>query len=200
MGLNHPERGGGTGYNDVEYCQVVQSGPCPMSTPDPKAEARALLDRYWTGRGMPVDPVEIARSLGVQVLRGNLPPDVAGVLMKRAGHDPRIVVAAGDSDNRRRFTVAHELGHFVYRGAGTEAETDQYEYVDERSRLARAGTDPVEVFANRFAAELLMPEDVIRPVAKQMSAAVLADRFGVSQEAMSYRLHNLKLTRFALRA
>ena len=149
---------------------------------------------------MPVDPVEIARSLGLQVLRGNLPPDVAGVLMKRVGHDPRIVVAALDSENRRRFTVALELGHFVYRGAGTEADTDQYEYVDERSRLAREGTDRTEIFANRFAAELLMPEDVIRPVVKHISAAVLAGRFGVSQEAMSDRLHNLKLTRLVRQA
>ena len=162
-----------------------------MTISDPKEEARALLDRYWAGRGMPVDPVEIARSLGVQVLRGNLPSDVAGVLMKRAGHDPRIVVAAGDSEPRRRFTVAHELGHFVYRGSEAKADPNQYEYVDERSRLPRAGADPVEVFANQFAAELLMPEDVIRPVAKHMSAAALATRFGVPQEAMSYRFDRL---------
>lgn len=198
--MNHPERGGAAGYNGLEYYQVVQSGSYPMSTPDPRDEARALLDRYWTGRGMPVDPVEIARSLGVQVLRGDLPPDVAGVLMKRAGHDPRIVVAEGDSENRRRFTVAHELGHFVYRGSEAKADPDQYEYVDERSRLARAGTDPVEVFANQFAAELLMPEDVIRPVAKHIPAALLAGRFGVSQEAMTYRLLNLERIRFPRRA
>ena len=170
-----------------------------MSTPDSTVAARALLDRYWTGRGMPVDPVEIARALGLQVLRGDLPPDVAGVLMKRVGHDPRIVVAAGDSENRRRFTVAHELGHFVYRGE-VEANTDQYEYVDERSKLARAGTDPVEVFANQFAAELLMPEDVLRSAAKHIPTALLAGRFGVSQEAMTYRLLYLNRIRFPRRA
>ncbi len=163
--------------------------------PNPKVEARALLDRYWADKPMPVDPVAIAALMGVQVLKGDLPENIAGVLLKRMGHDPRIVVQATDSKNRRRFTVAHELGHFVYRGATSAIDEDQYEYVDQRSSLAQAGTDKVEVFANQFAAELLMPESVVREASRRMkhATAALAAAFGVSQEAMSYRLRKLGL-------
>jgi Zn-dependent peptidase ImmA (M78 family) len=166
-----------------------------LAKPDPKAEASALLDTYWSDQPMPVDPVAIATLLGVQVLKGTLPENIAGVLMKRFGRDPRIVVQAGDSENRRRFTVAHELGHFVYRGATAVADEEQYEYIDERSLLARAGTDPSEIFANQFAAELLMPESVVREAARRVrnATAVLTGQFGVSQEAMSYRLRTLRL-------
>jgi Zn-dependent peptidase ImmA (M78 family) len=162
--------------------------------PDPKAEARALLDRYWTGRPMPVDPAAIAHLMGVKVLRGKLPDDVAGVLLKKPGHDPRIVVQASDLENRRRFTVARELGRFVYLGATPAADESEYQYVDRRSTLAHIATDPGEQFANAFAAELLMPESVVKSARKQFGRALgaLGATFGVPQERMSDRLRLLK--------
>ena len=165
--------------------------------PDPKAEARALLDRFWADRPVPVDPAAIARLMGVQVLKGQLPDDIAGVLLKRLGRDARIVVQATDSESRRRFMVAHELGHFVYRGATADVDEDEYAYVDERSSLAQAGLDGVEVFANQFAAELLMPEPTVRVAIERTknAKAALAAVFGLSQEAMSCRLRNLSLLR-----
>ena len=171
------------------------------TTPDPKKEARALLDRFWTGRPMPIDPAEIARMMGVVVLRTRLPENVAGVLVKKLGHDPRIVVQETDSENRRRFTVAHELGHFVQRGASPEPDEAHYEYVDLRSTLSQTGTDQGEIFANQFAAELLMPESVVKAAAKKFGAATaaLGASFGVSQEAMSFRLRNLGLLPTATR-
>lgn len=166
-----------------------------VNTLDPKYEAGALLDLYWTGKAMPVDPAEIACALGMQVFQAELPQEVAGVLMKRIGYDPRVVVATTDSDNRRRLIIAHELGWFVYRGASAAADEDQYEHIQLRS-AAQAADDPAEAFSNRFAAELLMPESVVRIAARRMRTAfaVLAGQFGVPQEAVTYRLRDLGLT------
>jgi len=163
-------------------------------TSDPEVEARALLDRYWSGKSLPVDPVEIARALGVEVLRAELPGNVSGVLLKQVGHEPRIVVHAGDHENRRRFSVAHELGHFVQRSSAVVEDKDQYEYVDLRSPASSDGTNSDEVFANKFAAELLMPEHLVRPFSEKIRAAgALSSVFGVSIDAMSFRLRNLRL-------
>ena len=52
--------------------------------------------------------------------------------------------------------------------------------------------EPEEVSANRFAAELLMPKEMVEEFLDQgLSAWEMARRFGVSDEAMGYRLHNL---------
>jgi Zn-dependent peptidase ImmA (M78 family) len=82
--------------------------------------------------------------------------------------------------------VAHEIGHYVKRSAGPE----DYEYVDRRDTLSSRGSDPDEVYANAFAANLLMPKDEVERF-KSRTPLELAHYFGVSPEAMSYRLANL---------
>src|SRR3954447_25878326 len=95
-----------------------------------KAEKAAaeLLEECWDGT-LPIDPVRIAKSLGVEVLGVHLKPDVSGALVKKNGKDPSILLNAEDSSNRKRFSCAHELGHCVRRAARPE---QQYEYVDYR--------------------------------------------------------------------
>ncbi len=69
-----------------------------------------------------------------------------------------------------------------------------YEFVDERAELASTGQDPEERYANRFAAALLMPEELVRQEHRRGLGRVgLALRFGVSEEAMGYRLLTLGL-------
>jgi Zn-dependent peptidase ImmA (M78 family) len=74
-----------------------------------------------------------------------------------------------------------------------------------RDQNSSSGKDRVEVAANGFAAELLMPESLVRFIAgsfidksadgmlMDMDIDRLAELFDVSSEAMGYRLHNLKL-------
>lgn len=95
--------------------------------------------------------------------------------------------------NRRRFSVAHELGHYLLRHAehfhldlaipaAWHGEPPGYDWRDERA-------------ANHFAAELLMPEDFVRRAASRhdTDARRLARQFLVSEEAMGFRLVNLGL-------
>ena len=121
--------------------------------------ASMLLQSVWCDRPLPIDPIWIASRLGIEVIETSLPPDVSGAIIKDEGKDPIIVLCKSDSNNRKRFTCAHEIGHYAYRVAN---EIDHYEYVDLRSKKSQLGSDPEEVFANQFAASLLMPEEEIK--------------------------------------
>ncbi|MGH2902054.1 MAG: ImmA/IrrE family metallo-endopeptidase, partial [Solirubrobacteraceae bacterium] len=157
---------------------------------DPTKAAQKLLDDVWAGKGLPVDPVRIARTLGISVIDANLSSDVSGALVKQHGQDPTILLNASDSRNRQRFSCAHEIGHYVKRSE----ELDEYEYVDLRGALAANGTDPDEIWANQFAAALLMPADEVEAFKKdKLTDIEMSLRFGVSREAMNHRLTNLNL-------
>lgn len=153
---------------------------------DAERDADGILDELWDdhldGR-LPIDPVRIARRLGIDVLNARLDPDVSGALVKELGQDPVIVLNWHDSNNRKRFTCAHEIGHFVKRSD----KPDDYEYVDRRDTFSASGQDPDEVHANTFAACLLMPANHVRRLRRRgLSDVEMAVRFDVSREAMQY--------------
>lgn len=156
-------------------------------------DAAKLLKVAWTG-AIPVDPVAIARAAGLRVLDAELDEKTLGALVKNPGQDPVILLNQSDSSNRRRFTCAHELGHFVRRSE----EADEYTTVDLRNPVSATGIDPEEIYANEFAASLLMPEDEVkRFVEEGLDDLEMAICFKVSREAMQNRLDNLELTSVA---
>jgi Zn-dependent peptidase ImmA (M78 family) len=158
---------------------------------DAARDAARIREQTW-GDAIPVDPVLIARRLGIHVLDAPLGPDTSGALVKEREQDPRILLNSSDSANRKRFTCAHEIGHFVKRDDAPE----EYEYVDLRGPLAATGSDPEERYANAFAACLLMPEDYVRQLHNEGVADLeMAMRFDVSREAMQNRLSALNLVR-----
>jgi len=150
-------------------------------------DAADILKRYWRTGSLPVDPVAIARRLDVNVYSAQLGEDVSGMLIKNVDEDPAIYVDVDDSLPRQRFTVAHEIGHFVDRGIGASTMN----YVDRRGGPFTLR----ELYANEFAGHLLMPAGaVVRLHEANWSAWELADHFGVSQEAIGIRLRRLNLT------
>lgn len=152
-------------------------------------KALDVLAEYW-GDTIPVDPAQIARKMGIEVASAYLDPDVAGAIEKRDGHPAVIYLSAGDHPNRKRFTCAHEIGHFVRRG------DEDFEYVDYRDGTASMGIDADERFANAFAAALLMPEREVRRLhGLGMHEKEMTGVFGVSEAAMVNRLKNLSLYR-----
>jgi Zn-dependent peptidase ImmA (M78 family) len=156
----------------------------------PEREAEQIRRSAW-GSGFPVDPVQIARSLGIDVKQAYLSESVSGALVKQIGQDPTILLNGNDHPNRQRFTCAHELGHYVSRAN----DPDAYEYVDRRDTIwSAAGVDQNEIFANQFAAALLMPAEAVKDLVKRGYTPVqMALFFDVSQDSMSFRLKNLKL-------
>jgi Zn-dependent peptidase ImmA (M78 family) len=154
-------------------------------------EAERVLAEHWDDT-IPVDPARIAQALGVRVVDAFLDPDVSGAIERRGGKEPSIYLNVSDPANRKRFTCAHEIGHFIKRSD----ETGEFEYIDYRDSLASTGQVAEERYANSFAAALLMPERHVRRFHDQgRDATEMARRFGVSKDAMVNRLKNLGLYR-----
>lgn len=150
--------------------------------------AREILDEFWPERFLPVDPVHIARDMGVEVFSAELGNDVFGLIYGTPG-GAEIYIDRDQPPNRYRFSVAHELGHYVEHSErpGPAAEMD---YVDRRSDEDRGS--PEEVYANQFAGALLMPEKELRAErARGLNDVQLARLFGVSLSALQYRLQLL---------
>ena len=103
--------------------------------------------------------------------------------------------------NRQRFTIAHECGHLVlHREQVTrEVHVDKAFPMLMRDAVSAASVDPMEIEANLFAAELLMPEyllagelgDSAFDIDDDAAVTALARRFRVSMSAMQFRLGNL---------
>lgn len=124
----------------------------------------------------PVDVRAIVQRLEIH-LHETLNPGWDGALRSDES-EAHIWVRIDASLPRQRFTIAHELGHLLLHPLGEEFRDTKF-----------LGT-PQEVEANRFAAELLMPEPMIYEFAKwaDYDAEKLADLFVVSKVAMQIRL------------
>jgi Zn-dependent peptidase ImmA (M78 family) len=147
----------------------------------------------------PIDVLAIARGERAQVVHHALGSDVSGVLIR---NDDRILLGVNSAHHprRQRFTIAHELGHLVLH-PGRPYTVDSPVRLNWRNDLSSLATDQEEIAANKFAAELLMPEGMIRSAVRALATprvpnedqilGRLAREFDVSVEAMSFRLINL---------
>lgn len=116
----------------------------------------------------------------------NLDASVSGKLF-REGSRWIISINKNHHVNRQRFTLAHELAHYVLHRSDSDSFTDTVFF-------RGASSDGMEFAANAFAAELLMPEDRVRKAirdGKLRDVGKLAEHFGVSAVAMLYRIKQL---------
>ncbi|WP_320174207.1 ImmA/IrrE family metallo-endopeptidase [Maridesulfovibrio sp.] len=155
----------------------------------PIQSAKTILKEYWDGR-LPVDPVRIATGLGVRVeqsfgeITNNADQPLSGEFTLENGA-PVIKYNATEAPVRQRFTVAHELGHYVLHHGPRHR--------DEAQNFSINNYDLYEVAANNFAAELLMPAEAVRYLIEQGVTTLkgLADSFNVSTVAMNIRLKKI---------
>lgn len=169
----------------------------------PRAESEAQRVRSeLAGDGLPVPVDEIASKLGATVVYEPMDRGVSGLLVRE---DDSVVIGVNATHPpvRQRFSVAHEIGHLVlHRGRPMVVDHVRLNLRDERSSAA---TDLEEIQANAFAAELLMPKDLVlrelrdvdpsRSSSEANLVADLAQAFDVSEQAMEYRLVNLGVRR-----
>jgi len=140
----------------------------------------------------PVDVEGLAVDLGLRVHRAYLEKDTSGELIRLGNGGFQINVNANDVLTRQRFTIAHELGHYIYHrnliGAGLD-DSKAYRSVDGGKYRNTAIGPREESEANRFASNLLMPESLLRPCLDEgLDVEALADAFQVSKQAMRVRL------------
>jgi hypothetical protein len=139
----------------------------------------------------PIRLSQLARALGVPVKAATLGPGISGEI--RPDGDVFVIrVNRHDPSKRQRFTVAHELAHFLLHSEHiNNGISDDVLY---RSSLS----DRREAQANRLAADILMPDDLVLAsveVAKEKGLGdlvlFLAEQFAVSEGAMRIKLEQL---------
>ncbi len=138
---------------------------------------------------IPVDVEGLALALGISVNRPFLPDNISGMIRKTGEDDYEISVNAQHSETRQRFTIAHELGHFVlHRSLLGDGNVDDCAYRSDGSVKNNRIGPREEQEANQFAANLLMPSEFVKKYKHKFSPEDLAAKFKVSKGAMRIRL------------
>jgi Zn-dependent peptidase ImmA (M78 family) len=146
--------------------------------------------------GPPVKIDEIIKELGLLLDQdAELEPEISGELERQENGGFRISANKGDGENRKRFTIAHELGHYMLHAhlIGDGVDDNKAYRSDPAGNFFNKAIKPQhETEANRFAAQLLMPKKMLEKRAKTgVSVNDLAECFKVSKAAMNIRLETL---------
>ena len=123
----------------------------------------------------------MAIEMGVNIVR-HPSLDMAGIL--QSTHDAATIWVNGpDQPVRQRFTIAHEIGHLLLHGIGTQF----------RDHAFGPSSDWKENQANEFSASLLMPLWLLEPlvIGSRFTSKELADVFDVSVAATDVQLKKL---------
>lgn len=169
---------------------------------------RQLVEQLLTtigSVGPPVNIEKVASVCGLQVRKQDITnSDISGFIL-RTGNEGVIGVNSFHAHVRQRFTIAHEIGHYLIHSQGAdEVHVDRKFDVRFRNSLSSEGVDKDEREANFFAAELLMPihfieEDLSKnnrmDIVDEDFIGELANKYEVSLQAMIFRLANLGFIR-----
>jgi Zn-dependent peptidase ImmA (M78 family) len=166
-----------------------------------RLENRARQVLKQTGiDSVPVPIHLVAKRLGLLVEGAKLGDEVSGILVVEGG---RGVIGYNIAHPlvRQRFTIAHELGHYVLHSSDSTLFIDEHYFAAFRDRRSGDGTDAREREANSFAACLLMPAHLLKhaienrrlDLGDEDGLGELARLFQVSSQAMMFRLANLGL-------
>lgn len=147
----------------------------------------------------PVDVEQVAANLGVAIRFEPAEDNLSGFLVRDIkNHKAVIGVNETHSQVRQRFTIAHELGHFLLH-EGEQLYVDRGVQINLRDEAASQGTILEEKEANLFAAELLMPAHFLKEDLADLDTLdldrdipKLAEHYKVSTQAMTFRLVYLK--------
>lgn len=182
---------------------MVSKSPRRPAKPDGNTTARELpppgllaspdqVIEYYSRLGLPVDPsvsIEaiIERDPGLELVFKDLGANDAYI--KRLADD-RFEIAINESHhpNRQRFSMAHEYAHYLLHRSRIE-EMPEGEKILHRNNVR----NPIEYQANSFAAELLMPSELVRSAFRSAGENLkrMSDILRVSKESLRYRLVDL---------
>ncbi|QBQ53069.1 ImmA/IrrE family metallo-endopeptidase [Nitrosococcus wardiae] len=157
----------------------------------------------------PIDVDRIAKELGILV-ELDFSLDSRNIVGEIFFKDETPIVKINPLQNsyspRRRFTLAHEIGHYCLHSAKSKQG-----FTDSKKAMSRSESywDSYESEANNFAAQLLMPQDLILEEGEKLIESIkktceekallttfvegMADKFEVSSKAMEYRLRKLRI-------
>lgn len=149
---------------------------------------RSLTEDILTKSGLgepPVDVYKIAETVKLKIVPFDFADSISAVLKKQ-----KLIIGVNKnhSASRQRFSIAHEIGHFLL---GHDLGIDENDFIDDRFDKPT----PIEREANLFAAVLLMPKGWVEKSVNEKSLDVprLAREFKVSEQAVTIRLLELNL-------
>lgn len=139
----------------------------------------------------PVDVYKIAKILGFTVIESDFPSGYSGEIFIE-GKVKSIGVNSNHSKNRQRFTIAHELGHYLnghqyFDEAGKMLEENEFDFANPLHQQEKE--------ANLFASELLIPKEFLLKDLenKGLNIEELVEKYQVSSQALWIRLTSLRL-------
>ena len=159
-------------------------------------KAKRLLQQS-DALALPVDLNQVVRYLGLSLDETPLENEYSGFL---AVKEKTIVVNLRHPPARRRFTIAHEIGHYQLHRRSEDIPVFIDRAVYHRKESAEGVDHLMEMQANAYAAGLLMPEALLDAylekhptldLEKPADIKALAEDFEVSRPAMEFRLINL---------
>lgn len=160
-----------------------------MSSQDIQLKVKDILTHFGITRA-PIPVEQIAEKMNIKISYAPS-TDYSGILIRKDG-GALMGINSEESPGRRRFTVAHELGHYFLEKTTAVS-------IDYRDNSSRPDKTKQEVMADDFAANLLMPKeflvhDYVMVGGRYEEKLVrLAEQYQVSREAMMWRLKNLQL-------
>lgn len=150
----------------------------------------------------PVNIEALGRALGLRVQKNAFLPDGISGHLRRADDGVYEIASSGREHYfRQRFTLAHEIGHFVLHKSVVDlrggVDDDEKYRSTERGDIYNSHIDLFhEKQANSFAANVLMPEEAVRSAIGERQSVPLSElykKFQVSPSAMRWRLRSLEL-------
>lgn len=160
-----------------------------------RSKAEAILKKYSLKKPF-IDVFDIAQGEGIDITyfqpQNATDEGISGFFYKDdTTKTKRIYINKADSPQRQAYTIAHELGHYFLGHKAGEYS------VLLRQAVYTAKKDDTEKEADKFAAELLMPKEMLEAAKKEYRLTSndelpLAALFGVSTQAMHNRLKNLE--------
>ena len=151
----------------------------------------------------PIEIVNIARNMGFKVFSSDtLDNDDSGIigidanLNVKYGSNKCVIVNSNIKAGKKRFVLAHELGHYLFEFNELKEMSFYHSYNKDSKE------DENEIKANEFAASLLMPsEDFIKSYEKSFKKKIalvdivveLSEKFGVTTKSVQKRISELEL-------
>ncbi len=156
-----------------------------------------LTNDIYEYEGYELQLEKLCKKLNLKCLAADFDDNISGSIIKNEKTDTYdIYVNRKYPRNRRRFTVAHEIGHYIsylknsYSKIELEAE-GRFEDV-AISYIKNVKFSNAETEANLIASELLMPKQKVEKLLKKdLTPEQMADLFYVSPSAMTLRLKDL---------
>lgn len=148
-------------------------------------EDKSVVQKYFGE--IPVKLGGMAKELGIVVKRAStIPRHVSGKITRLPTGVYEIKINKYESRERQRFTLAHELAHFLLH----RNEIDRLGEIADNVLYRSGASETIEYEANRLAAQIIIPEEAINERQQAIGKNVdqLAKEFGVSKAVMEIRM------------